>query len=113
MVASYVGLSDQIDTDAPSFAGKTIRQVLKHGETVFSQSDIYFGHGTDNAWDEAVSLLLHALNLDPSADESILDLELTGQQIKDVFVLFDRRLKSGFPRRILQGRLGSVGYLSL
>ena len=41
MVASYVGLSDQIDVDAPSFAGKTIRQVLKHGETVFSQSDIY------------------------------------------------------------------------
>ena len=109
MVASYVGLSDQIDTDAPSFAGKTIRQVLKHGETVFSQSDIYFGHGTDNAWDEAVSLLLHALNLDPSADESILDVELTGQQIKDVFVLFDRRLKERIPAPYITGQAWFCG----
>ena len=109
MFASYVGLSDQIDTDAPSFAGKTIRQVLKHGETVFSQSDIYFGHGTDNAWDEAVSLLLHALNLDPSADESILDVELTGQQIKDVFVLFDRRLKERIPAPYIIGQAWFCG----
>ena len=47
---------------------KTIGEMLEYGQKLFEQSDIYFGHGTDNAWDEAVYLLSSVLKLPP--DES-------------------------------------------
>ena len=47
-----VGL-DQCN-DNPSF---TVGDMLKIGESLFSDSGVYCGHGTDSAWDEAVCLL--------------------------------------------------------
>ena len=52
---------------------KTIGEMLEYGQTLFEESDIYFGHGTDNAWDEAVYLLSYVLDLPPDADRSLLD----------------------------------------
>ena len=106
---SIVESPDKMDCDPPRLLRNTIGEVLKHGEAVFSQSDIYFGHGTDNAWDEAVSLLLYALNLDANADRSILDAEITDQQMRDVFALFDRRLKERIPAPYLTGQAWFCG----
>ena len=35
----------------------TIRDTLRWIVTKFEEYDLYFGHGTDNAWDEALLLL--------------------------------------------------------
>ena len=69
--------------DSPNRPGTqplTIAQMLEHGQALFDQSGLYFGHGTDNSWDEAVYLLSYVLDLGPNADRSLLENELTESQ---------------------------------
>ena len=41
----------------------TIRDWLRFTVSQFEESDIFFGHGADNSYDEAVWLILSALHL--------------------------------------------------
>ena len=80
-----------------SLQTKTMGEMLEYGQTLFEQSDIYFGHGTDNAWDEAVYLLSHVLDLPPDADRSLLENKLTHEQQNDIETLFQRRINERVP----------------
>ena len=71
---------------------KTIGEMLEYGQTLFEKSDIYFGHGTDNAWDEAVYLLSHVLDLPPDADRSLLDNSIPVAEQNKIEALFQRRI---------------------
>jgi len=75
----------------------SIGSMLEYGENLFQQSDIYFGHGTDNAWDEAVYLLSAALDLPPQADRSLLSRSLTSAEQQQIKALFERRVKERVP----------------
>ena len=39
---------------------ETVMDYIRWCVSVFQANDIYYGHGTDNAWDEAVALVLQA-----------------------------------------------------
>ena len=41
----------------------SIRDLLRFASSRFSAAGLYYGHGTDNAWDEALMLILHQLHL--------------------------------------------------
>ncbi|MBU0744938.1 MAG: hypothetical protein KKE11_06190, partial [Gammaproteobacteria bacterium] len=41
----------------------------------FERNGTYFGHGTDNSWDEAVYLALSILGLPLDSDRLVLDRE--------------------------------------
>lgn len=41
----------------------TIQDMVRWATSRFNDAALYFGHGTDNAWDEAVSLVTQALHL--------------------------------------------------
>ena len=41
---------------------------------------LYYGHGTNNAWDEAVALALYVLKLPPDVDASVGERVLTAQE---------------------------------
>ena len=41
----------------------TIQDYIRWTYSRFRRSDIFYGHGTDNPWDEAVQLVLGALSL--------------------------------------------------
>tara|TARA_R110002124_G_scaffold233381_1_gene398602 strand:+ start:5779 stop:6720 length:942 start_codon:yes stop_codon:yes gene_type:complete len=51
----------------------TIRDTLRWIVTKFEEYDLYFGHGTDNAWDEALLLLYFCFKIPQSAFSNILD----------------------------------------
>jgi ribosomal protein L3 glutamine methyltransferase len=76
---------------------KTIGEMLKYGQMLFESSDIYFGHGTDNAWDEAVYLLSSVLNLPPTADRSLLDNSVSDNDQEKITALFHRRIDERVP----------------
>lgn len=41
----------------------TVRDLLRYAVTRFSKAKLAFGHGSDNAYDEAAYLVLHTLDL--------------------------------------------------
>lgn len=55
----------------------TANDVLRWAVSRFNESDIYFGHGTDNPWDEAFALLSWGLNIGPSVNAEVLSSKLT------------------------------------
>ena len=76
---------------------KTIGDMLEKGKKLFEQGDIYFGHGTDNAWDEAVYLLSHVLNLPPDADRALLQNSVSEQDQTKIEALYQRRIDERVP----------------
>lgn len=83
---------------------QTIGSLLKEGEAYFEQHQLYFGHGTDCAWDEAVYLLSHELGLPPQADRSLLDKPVSDDQVKRIELLFKRRVDERLPAPYLTGQ---------
>ena len=68
----------------------TIRDYIRYGASLFKRRELYFGHGTDNAWDEAVALVLHAVDMPTHSGKEVLDARLTDdekQAVADVFEL--------------------------
>ncbi len=76
---------------------KSIEDALNWAEKNFNSANLYYGHGTDNAWDDAVALTLHALNLPIDADPSILKRALTVTQSQHLMDLYQQRLQHRIP----------------
>ena len=89
--------------------GMTIGQILEIGEQQFENSGLYFGHGTTSAWDEAVYLVSHVLELPPEADRSLLNHGLTENQQHHIQQLFERRVNERIPAPYLTGQAWFCG----
>ena len=87
----------------------TVAAMLEYGETLFESQGLYFGHGTTNAWDEAVYLLSFALQLPPNADREVLAQELTGEQQGSIRALFERRISERIPAPYITGQAWFCG----
>jgi ribosomal protein L3 glutamine methyltransferase len=87
----------------------TVEAMLVTGEKLFNEAQIYFGHGTTNAWDEAVYLLSHVLDLPPDADRSLLGHPLSATQQSAVLALYKRRIEERIPAPYLTGRAWFCG----
>lgn len=68
----------------------------------FEQADLYYGHGTDNPWDEAVYLLFTVLGI-PFGEEdgSVGARELSAEEEQKVLELADRRIHERLPMAYL------------
>lgn len=55
---------------------ESIRDFIRFTFTCFEQADLFYGHGTDNAWDEAVALVLQSLSLPFDTPDLILQSKL-------------------------------------
>lgn len=75
----------------------TLRDLLRHAVTRFNGEKLFFGHGSDNAYDEAVYLLLHTLKLPLDRLEPFLDARLTSDEIATLLGLIERRASERVP----------------
>lgn len=79
----------------------SVRDFIRWGVGEFNLADLYFGHGHASAWDEAVFLVLHAINLAPDTDQRVLDARLTTPERKRVVELLAKRINTRKPAAYL------------
>ena len=75
----------------------TLRDMMRFAVSRFSEAGLFFGHGSDNAWDEAAYLLLHTLHLPIDRLEPFMDARLTGSERADVLEVIGRRISERVP----------------
>ena len=63
----------------------------------FNQSEVYFGHGTDNPWDEAYSLVYQALNLAVDPNDKIDQCQLTDDEKQRILAWAEQRINHQVP----------------
>ena len=81
----------------------TLRDFLRFSVSRFNEAGVFFGHGSDNAWDEAVYLLLHTLHLPLDRLEPFLDARLTLAERYAVLNVIERRVKDRTPAAYITG----------
>jgi ribosomal protein L3 glutamine methyltransferase len=79
----------------------TLRDFIRWGASRFTEAGLYFGHGTDNPFDEAIRLTLHALYLPQDLPPAYLDASLTGDEKERVYALFQERIIRRIPAAYL------------
>jgi len=90
-------------SNAPREELHTLRDHLRHAVSRFNEAGLFFGHGCDNAWDEAVYLLLHTLHLPPARLEPFLDARLTMAERDAVLAVVARRVNDRVPAAYITG----------
>ncbi|PVY78251.1 [LSU ribosomal protein L3P]-glutamine N5-methyltransferase [Tamilnaduibacter salinus] len=87
----------------------TIRDWLRYACTRFASHDLYYGHGTDNVWDEAVFLVLRSLALPLDDNAVFLDARLTREERQRLAERIDRRVHDRVPVPYLIGEAWFMG----
>lgn len=79
----------------------TIRDWLRFAVSRFEEAEVFFGHGTDNPWDEAVQLVLRSLHLPLENNTIFLDARLTSQERRLLGERIERRVVQRVPTAYL------------
>jgi len=85
----------------PSGELDTLRDWLRWTVSRFGEAKLHFGHGSEEAYDEAAYLLLHALNLPLDRLEPFLDAKLTQAERAALGQLLARRIDERVPAAYL------------
>lgn len=88
----------------------TIRDLLRYAVSRFNKENLSFGHGSDNAFDEAVYLILHTLSLPLDRLEPFLDAKLLPDEIADIMDIIERRVTERVPAAYLTHEAWLQGY---
>jgi ribosomal protein L3 glutamine methyltransferase len=79
----------------------TVRDFLRYAVSRFNKADLAYGHGTDNAFDEAAWLVLETLRLPVDNLKPHLNKRLTADERKAAKSIIDRRVKTRKPAAYL------------
>lgn len=80
---------------------QTPRDLLRFAVSRFNEANLFFGHGSTSAYDEAVYLILHTLHLPLDRMEPFLDARLTMAELEQVLNIIERRAKEKIPAAYL------------
>ena len=79
----------------------SVRDYLRFAVSRFHQAGLFFGHGSSDAYDEAVYLILHTLHLPLDRLEPFLDARLTESERAEVLNIIQRRVQERIPAAYL------------
>jgi ribosomal protein L3 glutamine methyltransferase len=79
----------------------TVRDFIRYAVSRFNAAGLFFGHGNDNAWDEAVYLTLHTLSLPLDRLEPFLDARLLPSERDALLDIYRRRCEERLPAAYL------------
>jgi ribosomal protein L3 glutamine methyltransferase len=84
-------------------AAATIGAALDRAERRLQRARVFFGHGTDNARDDAAALLWQVLDLPQAAPATVLRRKITARQLEQFDALLARRIALREPAVYLTG----------
>ncbi len=79
----------------------TVRDFLRFAVSRFHQAELFFGHGSSVAYNEAAYLILHTLHLPLDRLEPFLDARLTSSERTEVLNIIQRRVEERVPAAYL------------
>src|ERR1035437_2543144 len=79
----------------------TLRDWLRYAISRFNEAGLFFGHGCDNATDEAAWLILHTLHLPHNNLDPFLDARLTHAERLAVHHILQQRIARRLPTAYL------------
>lgn len=88
---------------------QTLRDYIRWAVSRFLEHEVYFGHGTDNAWDEARLLVLGGLHLPWAMADAYLDCRLEEAECLHLNELLRRRIEERVPAAYLLGEAWFCG----
>lgn len=88
----------------------TIQDFIRWAASTFNRSDIYYGHGTDNAIDEAKQLVLPSLNLPLNIPAEFYAANLTKDEKQHIIELVIARTEHHIPTPYLTNTAWFCGH---
>ena len=76
---------------------QTPRDLLRYAVSRFNGANLFFGHGSAEAFDEAVYLILHTLKLPLDRLDPFLDARLLPDEVSQVLAVIERRAVDRVP----------------
>ena len=80
---------------------ETIRDYIRWGASQFSEAELFYGHGTATAIDDAAALVLHSLHLPYDLAECYFSSKLTQAECEKITLLINRRVNERIPSAYL------------
>ncbi|WP_100642038.1 50S ribosomal protein L3 N(5)-glutamine methyltransferase [Alteromonas facilis] len=94
-------MTDKIYLDQAINDLESILDLVRWSVSRFNDADLFFGHGTDNAWDEAVTLVMFALHLPQDLTEytgdALFNARLTHSERQKIAELVLKRVQTRLP----------------
>ncbi|MEW5891744.1 MAG: 50S ribosomal protein L3 N(5)-glutamine methyltransferase [Pseudomonadota bacterium] len=88
----------------------TVRDWLRYAVSRFNEAGLYFGHGSQEAYDEAAYLILHTLHLPIDRLDPFLEARLLPAEAERLAELLDRRVEQRIPAPYLTHEAWLQGY---
>lgn len=87
----------------------SVRKLIEQGARRLRRARVFFGHGTDNAFDESAALVFHALGLSHDAAPDVYTKQVGVQAQREVRDLITRRIETRVPAVYLTGQTWFAG----
>ncbi|MEH2921052.1 50S ribosomal protein L3 N(5)-glutamine methyltransferase [Samsonia erythrinae] len=100
---------DKIFVDEAVSELHTIQDMLRWAVSRFNAANVYYGHGTDNPWDEAIQLVLPSLYLPLDIPEDIYASRLTTSERQRIIERVIRRVNERIPVAYLTNKAWFCG----
>ena len=101
---------DKIFVDEAVKEMHTIQDMLRWSVSRFNAAEVYYGHGTDNPWDEAVQLVLPTLYLPMDIPEEMRNARLTLSERHRIVERVIRRINERIPVAYLTNKAWFCGH---
>ncbi len=87
----------------------SVEELIRFGAAEFERAGLVFGHGTDNAIDEAAALLFHVLGLDHDRAAEVYEQVPDPAGVEQVLDIFNQRIRRRIPAAYLMGKMWFAG----
>lgn len=88
----------------------SIADFIRYSFSRMNHEPVFFGHGTDNSWDESVSLVLQTLDLPWDFSRDMWHCRLTCNETQRILTALDKRINQRIPLPYITQQAWFCGY---